>query len=81
MHDELIVGLFDAKTRLSELVETCAAGRDIVITKRGEPIVRIVPYGQPGHGRPETLAGLRAVRERASAGPSIPELRDEGRAG
>lgn len=37
------VGVFEAKTRLSELLERVAAGEEITITRRGQPIARLVP--------------------------------------
>jgi prevent-host-death family protein len=37
------VSLYEAKTRLSELVEQAAAGREIVIAKSGKPKARLVP--------------------------------------
>jgi len=79
MIDALEIGLFEAKTRFSELVETCISGREIVVTRRGEPVVRIVPYDPPARRRVEALAGLRSIRARAAPGPSARELRDEGR--
>ena len=53
------VSLYDAKTRLSELVEQAAAGREIVITKSGKPKARLVPLAPkdtrhlriPGRGK------------------------------
>ncbi len=39
-------GLFEAKNRLSELVERAGAGEDVVITKHGRPTARIVAYIQ-----------------------------------
>ena len=36
--------LYDAKTRLSELVDRAAAGEEIVIAKAGKPVARLVPY-------------------------------------
>jgi prevent-host-death family protein len=38
------VALYDAKTRLSELVDLAAAGREFVIGKSGKPLARLVPY-------------------------------------
>jgi prevent-host-death family protein len=35
--------LYDAKTRLSELVDRAAAGEEIVIAKNGRPLARLVP--------------------------------------
>ena len=38
-----IVGVFEAKTRLSELLEQVSRGRTIVITRRGRPIAELRP--------------------------------------
>ena len=35
------VSTYDAKTRLSELVDKAAAGEDVVISRNGKPLVRI----------------------------------------
>ena len=53
------VSLYDAKTRLSELVEQAAAGREIIIAKSGKPKARLVPLAPkdtrhlriPGRGK------------------------------
>lgn len=53
------LALYDAKTRLSELVDLAAAGREFTIGKSGKPMARLVPYGpaaakalrKPGKGR------------------------------
>jgi prevent-host-death family protein len=37
------VGMHEAKTQLSKLVERAEAGEEIVITRRGEPAVRLIP--------------------------------------
>jgi prevent-host-death family protein len=37
------VGMHDAKSNLSQLVERALGGEEIVITRRGEPAVRLVP--------------------------------------
>ena len=41
------VGMFAAKTHLSALVEQALAGEEIVLTRHGEPVARIVPYAPP----------------------------------
>ena len=38
------VALYDAKTRLSELVDLAAAGQEFTIAKSGKPMARLVPY-------------------------------------
>ena len=37
------IKLYDAKTRLSELVERAAAGEEIVIAKGNTPMARLMP--------------------------------------
>jgi prevent-host-death family protein len=41
------IGLYDAKTRLSELVDEAAAGREFTIAKSGKPMARLVPLVPP----------------------------------
>jgi len=36
-------GMHEAKTQLSRLVERAIAGEDVVITRSGKPVARIVP--------------------------------------
>ncbi len=45
------VGMFAAKTHLSALVEQALAGEEIVLTRHGEPVARIVPYAPPPTSR------------------------------
>lgn len=51
------VNLYEAKTKLSELVERAAAGEEIVIAKAGKPRARLVPLAsahverRPGRAR------------------------------
>jgi len=35
------VNIYDAKTRLSQLVDKAAAGEDVVVSRNGKPLVRI----------------------------------------
>jgi len=37
------VGVHEAKTHLSRLLQRVAAGEEIVITRGGEPVARLVP--------------------------------------
>lgn len=76
------IGTFEAKTHLSELLERVAAGESFVITRRGQPVARLVPAGV-GAPRPsveQLIEGARSLRDgvRADSG----DLRgwiDEGR--
>ena len=39
-------GMHEAKTRLSQLVERALTGEEIVITRRGKPVVKLEPVRQ-----------------------------------
>jgi prevent-host-death family protein len=74
------VGLFEAKQKLSELVERAAAGERIGITRRGKLAAIIVSVkGQYDlSGIFENLEGIRR-RARRVKGVSVKELIEEGR--
>jgi prevent-host-death family protein len=38
------VNIYEAKTRLSQLVERAEAGEEIIIARGGRPAARLVPY-------------------------------------
>jgi prevent-host-death family protein len=48
------VGVHEAKTHLSRLLDDAMAGEDVVITRRGEEVVRLVPV----MGRPTPIFGM-----------------------
>lgn len=74
------VGLFDAKTRLSELVDRVASTQeDVLITRRGKPVARLVPVDEDSAVE-RGLALLMAARAASTPGPeTLRELIDEGR--
>lgn len=39
------IGAFDAKTRLSELLQLVVGGQSFIITKRGHPVAELKPCG------------------------------------
>jgi prevent-host-death family protein len=41
------VNIYDAKTRLSQLVERASGGEEIIIAKAGKPLVKLVPVRAP----------------------------------
>lgn len=45
------VGIRAARTRLSKLVDKAAAGHEIVITRAGRPVARLVPLASTGRRR------------------------------
>jgi prevent-host-death family protein len=45
------VGVHEAKTHLSRLLEDVAAGEEVVITRRGEEVASLVPVRRPSTRR------------------------------
>jgi prevent-host-death family protein len=45
------VSLYDAKTHLSQLVDRAADGEEIVISKSGVPLARLMPLSSKGKPR------------------------------
>lgn len=41
------VNIYDAKTRLSQLVDKAASGEDVVVSRNGKPLVRITRLAEP----------------------------------
>lgn len=41
------VPVYEAKTRLSELLASVEQGEQVTITRRGAPVARLVPVGSP----------------------------------
>lgn len=41
------VNIYDAKTRLSQLVDRAVAGEDVVVSRNGKPLVRITRLEVP----------------------------------
>lgn len=51
------VNLYEAKTRLSELIREALAGEEVVIARHGKPVARLVPYRRAGGLSPGFLKG------------------------
>jgi len=67
----------DAKSRLSSLLDDVEAGEEVVITRRGRPVARLVP-------EPSAAAAFdwEALRSWVAAGPpasgaTVAELREQ----
>ena len=77
----ITVGAFEAKTHLSSLLDRVAAGEDVLITKHGRPVARLVGANDAArHDIDEAIAKLKALRAGATLGPDgWKALRDEGR--
>lgn len=67
------VGVHEAKTHLSRLLEQVLAGDEVVIERRGEPIARLVPVSRPSAPSFGTDRGLLVIGDDFDA-PLPPEL-------
>ena len=58
------IGLFEAKTKFSEICDQVAAkGEAIVVTRRGKPLVKIGPISEGG-AKPSSVWDRRAKYEK-----------------
>lgn len=76
------VGAYDAKTKLGQLLDRVENGEAIVITRHGEPVARLVPFGESiDHKRVQrAVDGILALQKTHSLGGiTIEELINEGR--
>jgi prevent-host-death family protein len=76
----ITIGAFEAKTRLASLLDQVAAGEEVLITKHGKPVARLV--GAVDHDQKKALESVKrlmAMRKGTTLGVSWKELRDIGR--
>ena len=77
------IGLFEAKQKLSELVQRAAAGEEIVITRHGHPAAVLRGVRPAGDAERARAASRRiATRRKRLAPVTVEEIRDwiaEGR--
>ena len=59
------VGLFEAKTHLSELIARAERGEEVIITRHNKPVAKLVPIGEVSpqlyQQRLAAVAALQAV--------------------
>ena len=58
------IGAFEAKNKFGRLLDWVERGEEIIITRHGKEVARLVPI-TPGFNRAEAHAALRRIRERA----------------
>ena len=78
------VSVFDAKNKLSALLQRVERGGEVTITRRGKAVAKLVPAG-PSTRALGAVQRLRALRESIAARggrlsvADLKALRDEGR--
>jgi prevent-host-death family protein len=75
------IGAFEAKTHFASLLERAAKGEEIVITRHGTPVAKLVPLSADNRERRrEAIRRLKEFSKGQTLGDlTIRELRDEGR--
>ncbi|MCL1817641.1 MAG: type II toxin-antitoxin system prevent-host-death family antitoxin [Spirochaetaceae bacterium] len=77
------IGAFEAKTHFSRIIEKVEHGEDFVITRRGKPVAKIIPFKQEKEmSRKEALERLKEMRKLYRGEPgsfNIREAIEEGR--
>ena len=79
------VGAFEAKNKLGQLLDLVERGEEIVITRHGRQVARLVPSKQ-AYSRDQARAAIGRIRERAEKlklgpfeWPEWESWRDQGR--
>jgi prevent-host-death family protein len=77
----ITLGAFEAKTHLSALLDRVAAGEEVLITKHGRPVARLIKADVAEKSAvDDAIAKLKALRRGTTlGGADWKELRDEGR--
>jgi prevent-host-death family protein len=76
----ITVGAFEAKTHLSSLLDKVAAGEEVLITKHGRAVARLVGAGDAARQDVDAvIAKLKALRAGRRLGVDWKTLRDDGR--
>lgn len=61
--ERTVVGMYDAKTNFSRLVARAEAGEEIIVSRGGRPVVKLVAYAPPRKQRkPGRLKGLIDIK-------------------
>jgi prevent-host-death family protein len=75
------IGIYDARSKLSELIERVQSGEEVVLTRHGEPVARLVPEKRrQKRSRAATVARIRALAKKLDIRDvDIRKLIEEGR--
>ena len=77
------IGAFEAKTHFSQIIEKAEHGADFIVTRRGKPVAKIIPFEQKQEMTwEEALEGFRELRKHFRGKPgsfNVREAIEEGR--
>ena len=67
------IGIYDAKSRLSDLIDKVRAGKEVVITRHGEPVAKLVPMSPvQAADAADLVRDIRALRKRLNVRITVP---------
>ena len=80
-HREPVIGAFDAKTRLSELLRETERGKSFVLTRRGKAVARLVPVETSAQEMEleELIRSFHKIRDKIAEPIDVRELIEQGR--
>ena len=58
------IGSFEAKNKFSELLDRAEGGEEVIITRRGKPVAKLVPI-LPFNAQERSRQASERIRERA----------------
>jgi prevent-host-death family protein len=77
------IGAFEAKTHFSQIIEKAEKGEDFIITRRGKPVAKIIPFKQEKEMTfKEAIEGMKELRKYYRGEPgsfNVREAIEEGR--
>jgi prevent-host-death family protein len=77
------IGAFEAKTHFSQIIEKAENGMDFIVTRRGKPVAKIIPFEKkPEITWEEALEEFRKFRKLYRGKPgsfNVREAIEEGR--
>jgi prevent-host-death family protein len=79
------IGAFEAKNTLGSLLDRVERGEEVIISRRGKPVAKLVPAdsGMNKEARQDAVAALRTLAKEIKGRPfswnELKKYRDEGR--
>jgi prevent-host-death family protein len=77
------IGAFEAKSRLGQLLDLVEQGEEVVITRHGKAVARLVPPPNTDFSRLQAREAAQRIREMSRGvrlgGLEVKDLIDEGR--
>lgn len=69
--------MHEAKSKLSQLVESALAGEEVIIAKAGKPVVRLVPFEQDVKRKAGRLKGQIIISDAFDSAELSDQLTEE----